>query len=64
VNGVVGGLWERSKRGKVLQIRVDPFHTLDAEHQREVEAEAERVGEVLETPVDFSFGLVEARAHL
>jgi hypothetical protein len=64
VNGVVGGLWERRKRGKVLQIRVDPFRALNATQKREVEAEAERVGEVLETPVDFAFGHVEVRWHL
>jgi hypothetical protein len=64
VNGVVGGLWERRKRGKVLQIRVDPFHALTAKQKREVEAEAERVGQVLETPVDFAFGHVEVRGHL
>jgi hypothetical protein len=64
VNGVVGGLWERRRRGNVLQIRVDPFHALSAEDKRAVEAEAERIGEVLETPIDFDFGRVEARGHL
>jgi hypothetical protein len=64
VDGVVGGLWERRKRGKVLQIRVDPFCQLDAQQERDLEAEATRVGEILETEVEFSFGHVESRGHM
>jgi hypothetical protein len=64
VDGVVGGLWERRKRGKVLQIRVEPFSPLDAQQRCDLEAEATRVGEILETEIDFSFGHVELRGHL
>jgi hypothetical protein len=64
VDGMVGGLWERRKRGKVLHIRVDPFSALDAQRKRDLEVEVTRVGEILETEVDFSFGHVESRGHL
>jgi hypothetical protein len=37
---------------------------LDAQQERDLEAEATRVGEILETEVEFSFGHVESRGHM
>jgi len=64
VDGVVGGLWERHVRGTRLDVRVDAFAPLSSQQQREVERQAERVGEILELHTEVSFGKVEPRAHL
>jgi hypothetical protein len=64
VDGVVGGLWERRKQGKALAIRVDTFAALTQRQKDEVEEDATRIGEILETRMTVSFGAVEPRAHL
>jgi hypothetical protein len=47
VDGVVAGMWDRQRRGRVLEVSVQPFAQLSAAQRRLVEAEAARVGEVL-----------------
>jgi uncharacterized protein YcaQ len=64
IDGVVGGLWERRLARGVVTIRVEPFGKLDARQTRELRAEAERIGEILEAEVDLSIGSVGARPHL
>lgn len=64
VNGVVGGLWERRRVGRVLQIRVDTFAPLSRQQKEEAERQAARIGEILELPAEVAFGAVEPRGHL
>jgi len=64
VDGVVGGLWHRRRSGRRLEVTVEPFRRLTARQRGQVEVEAARVGEVLETPVTVTFGSVPARPHL
>jgi hypothetical protein len=64
VNGVVGGLWERRRHANVLDVRVDTFAALSKAQRSDVERQAARIGEILETPVELSFGPVAARPHL
>jgi hypothetical protein len=64
VDGVIAGLWERRKRGRDLEIRVGPFSSLDTAMQEQVEQQAQRIGEILETKVVLSFGDVQPRGHL
>jgi hypothetical protein len=64
VEGVVGGLWERRRRGRVLTVRIDTFETLSSSQRDQAEQQAARIGEILETPVEVSFGHVDPRAHL
>jgi hypothetical protein len=47
IDGVVAGLWRRAKRGKQVQIEVDPVRRLTVAERRELEAEAERIGAFL-----------------
>ena len=47
IDGVVAGLWRRAKRGKRVEINVEPIRRLTPVERREVEAEAERIGRFL-----------------
>jgi hypothetical protein len=64
VDGAVGGLWHRRRAGRRLEITVEPFGRLTARQRREVAAEADRVGAILEASVTVTFGPVPARPHL
>jgi hypothetical protein len=64
VDGVVGGLWERRKRGGQLDVRVHTFESLDSQQRNEVERQAQRVGAIQQVRTSVSFGHVEARGHL
>jgi hypothetical protein len=44
VDGVAAGLWERTKRGKRLELRVAPARRLTKAHRAELDLEAERLG--------------------
>jgi winged helix DNA-binding protein len=47
VNGVVSGVWRRAKRGKRIEIILEPLGRLTASKRRLVESEAERIGSFL-----------------
>jgi hypothetical protein len=64
IDGIVGGLWERRKRGGQLEVRVHTFESLTSRQLSEVERQAERVGAILQLRASVSFGHVEARGHL
>jgi hypothetical protein len=64
LDGVVGGLWQRRRRGHCLELVVDPFQTLSPAQQRGLEQQAHRVAEILELEPKLSLGHVEPRAHL
>jgi hypothetical protein len=64
IDGTVGGLWERRKRGDQLEVRVHTFEPLTSQQRREVEHQAERVGAIQQLRASVSFGHVEARGHL
>ena len=54
VDGVVGGMWARHKRGSRIALRVDPFVRLTAPQRGQLEAEAVRMGEFLDAEVTLS----------
>ena len=64
VDGVVGGLWSRQRRGKRIEIRVGAFRPLTRGQQAQAAEQASRIGEILGGSVDLSFGEVEPRRHL
>jgi hypothetical protein len=47
VDGVVAGTWRRAKRGKKVEIEVEPARALTNHERRELEAEAGRIGTFL-----------------
>jgi hypothetical protein len=64
VDGVVAGVWHHKRSGKRIDITVQPFGRLTAARRRELEAQAERVGEILEGKPTLTVGEVTARPHL
>jgi hypothetical protein len=67
VDGVVAGLWERARRGKTLEVRVDAFQPLRPDQQEEVAEQAQRVAEILELDtanVKVSYETVKPRPHM
>ena len=64
LDGMVGGVWEhRRVRGR-MDIRVDAYLRLSDRHQELLEAEAVRIGDILEAVPTLQFGSVDPTAHL
>lgn len=63
VGGRVGGVWERRPRGKRLVVRVDAHVPLQRRQRASVEAQAERVAEILQRECEVEFGEVALRPH-
>jgi hypothetical protein len=61
---VVAGIWERRRGGRRFDLRVEPFVRLHAGQRGAVEAQAARIGEILEAPVELTFGPIDRRPHL
>ncbi len=64
VDGVIGGLWERKRHGKRLEIRVDAFARISARQRQQLAEQAARMAEFLGRGADMSFGHVAPRGHL
>jgi hypothetical protein len=47
IDGVTAGLWERKKRGKVIELEVTPTRKLTRAQRAALDAEAERIGSFL-----------------
>ena len=52
VDGRVAGVWQPTKRGKRVEIAVDPFRRLN---RRSIEAAARRLGDFFEASVEVVF---------
>ena len=63
--GRVAGVWERRPKGKsLLQIRVGAHVPLSRSQRRSIEAQAERVAEILGLGCEVEFGDVSLKRHL
>jgi DNA glycosylase AlkZ-like len=60
VDGVVAGIWRRAKRGKRVEITVEPARRLAATERRELKAEAERIGAFLGAEPALRVGRLDA----
>src|SRR5919109_1604238 len=47
IDGVTAGLWERKRRGKVIELKVTPTRKLTRAQRAALDAEAERIGSFL-----------------
>jgi DNA glycosylase AlkZ-like len=63
VGGTVAGVWHHRRTGRRLEVTVEPFHRLTAAHRRELDDQAEGIGEFLEADARLSIGTVTAGAH-
>jgi len=52
VDGRAVGIWERERRRRRLEVRIEPFSRLSATTRRAIAQEADRLGEFLDTPAD------------
>jgi hypothetical protein len=64
IDGVVAGVWHHKRSGSRIDLTVEPFGRLTAARRRALEAQAERIGEILEARPILTLGEVTARAHL
>ncbi|MGW5633881.1 winged helix DNA-binding domain-containing protein [Streptomyces sp. NPDC003832] len=63
VDGVVAGVWHQRRRGRRTTITVETLGALTARQERELAAQVERVGEVLEARPELVRGEVTVGAH-
>jgi hypothetical protein len=63
IGGRVAGVWERRPKGKRLLIRVHAYRPLNRRQRSSVEAQAERIAQVLERECELEFGEVDLRPH-
>ena len=63
VDGVVAGVWHQRRSGRRIDVTVEPLGRLRAAQRRELEAQVERVGEVLEGTPTLTLGPVQVGAH-
>jgi hypothetical protein len=64
VDGMVAGLWERETKGKRVEVRVEPFASLDKRQRTLLEEEAARLGAFLGAEAALTIGPVSIRPHL
>jgi hypothetical protein len=64
IDGVVAGVWHQRRSGRRLAITVEPFGHLGTARRRALEAQVERIGEILEATAELTIGEVTATPHL
>lgn len=63
VDGVVAGVWHQKRSGKRIQLTVEPLGRLTKAQRAGLEAQAARVGDVLEGAVELAVGTVSVGPH-
>jgi hypothetical protein len=63
IDGEVGGVWHQRRSGATIRVPVEPLIRLTAARRRAVEAEADRVGRILEGGAATTFGTVTVGPH-
>jgi hypothetical protein len=64
VDGVVAGVWHQRRSGRRLAVTVEPFGRFGKARRRELDAQVERIGDVLEATPELTIGAVTAAPHL
>jgi Winged helix DNA-binding domain len=54
VDGRAAGIWERERRGRRLEVRIEAFARLSAATRRALKDEVERLGDFLDAPVEMA----------
>ena len=63
VDGVVGGVWHQKRSGKRIAVTVEPLVRLTARQLAELQAQVQRVGEILEGTAQLTIGEVTVGPH-
>jgi hypothetical protein len=63
VDGTVAGVWHQRRSGPRIDITVEPLGPLSARHRRELDQQAERLGQILEGRPRLSVGTVTVGGH-
>jgi hypothetical protein len=64
IDGVVAGVWHQRRSGRRLAVTVEPFGRFGAARRGALEAQVERIGEILEATPELTIGEVTATPHL
>ena len=56
IDGVVGGIWRRARRGRKVEIAVEPARRLSSQARSDLESEAERIGSFLGAEPELRIG--------
>ena len=59
IDGVVAGIWRRARKGKKIEIAVEPARRLSSQERSELEAEADRIGSFLAAEPTLRVGRVD-----
>ncbi|MEU9110908.1 winged helix DNA-binding domain-containing protein [Streptomyces sp. NPDC048483] len=63
IDGVVGGVWHQRRAGRRVHVTVEPLAPLTAGRRRALEAQVQRVGEILEGAAELTTGTVTVGPH-
>jgi hypothetical protein len=63
VDGLVAGVWHQSHSGRQIEITVEPLIRLTAGQRRALQAQVDRIGQVLEGNARFTTGTVSVGGH-
>jgi uncharacterized protein YukE len=63
VDGTVAGVWHQRRSGRKIAVTVEPLAPLASGHRRELDAQVERLGEILEGTPELTIGPVAAGPH-
>jgi hypothetical protein len=63
IDGVVAGVWHQRRSGRKIEVTVEPLTRLAAAQRRALQAQVERVGEILEGQPHLTIGTVTIGGH-
>jgi hypothetical protein len=63
VDGVVGGLWHQRRSGRRIEITAEPFRRLTPPQAKELAAQAERIGDFLESASRLTLDAIRTGGH-
>ena len=63
LDGVVGGVWHQRKKGRRIEVTVEPLRPLSAAQRRALDDEVTRIGQVLEATPTLTVGTVSVGGH-
>jgi hypothetical protein len=63
INGIAAGVWHQRRSGRKIEITVEPLAELTPTQRRDLDAQVERVGEILEGVPQLTIGPVTVGPH-